>query len=217
MSFRPRLPALALPLAAVVAFGAGCGGSSPASPPVASVASGTTTPSTAPHESGPSTASGDPGGGQSLAIAGGKAQDAAKFAACMRKHGVPNFPDPSGRGALTIGPSSGIDLNSPTFQAAQQTCRKLLPNGGQPSPAQIAAAKQHALAFSACMRKHGVHDFPDPSFSSNGGGIGITIHGSRGSDLDPNSPTFQTAMRACQADLPGKIAPAPPSGSSGGK
>ncbi|HTV12028.1 MAG TPA: hypothetical protein VME20_09210 [Acidimicrobiales bacterium] len=49
---------------------------------------------------------------------------ALAFAACMRKNGVPDFPDPQflsgGRIAEKI--TSGMSPNSPTFQAAQQKC-----------------------------------------------------------------------------------------------
>jgi hypothetical protein len=55
------------------------------------------------------------------------------------------------------------------------------------------------LAFSACMRAHGIKDFPDP----NGGGIRLS--GTPGSDLNPNNPQFQTAQAACQKDLPGRL------------
>ena len=48
---------------------------------------------------------------------------------CMRRNGVPNFPDPrSGAGGamvIRIAPNSGIDPQSPQFQKAQQACRKL--------------------------------------------------------------------------------------------
>ncbi len=133
-----------------------------------------------------------------------KAQNGARFAACIRAHGVANFPDPNSQGAIQIGPSSGIDPNSPRFQTAQQACQKLLPNGGQPTPAQLARAQQHALAFSGCMRKHGLPDFPDPTFS--GGGVGLKIHaGGAGNDLNPNSTTFQAAQKACQGKLPGAV------------
>jgi hypothetical protein len=50
-----------------------------------------------------------------------------KFARCMRTHGLPNFPDPTSSG-LSL---SGVDPNSPQFQAAQKTCRSQLPNRGQ--------------------------------------------------------------------------------------
>jgi hypothetical protein len=53
------------------------------------------------------------------------------FAQCMRDNGVSGFPDPSpSGGGMIIGPDAGIDPNSPTFQAAVQTCQAAL-QGGQ--------------------------------------------------------------------------------------
>jgi hypothetical protein len=133
----------------------------------------------------------------------------------MRSHGVPNFPDPSSGGGISIGPGSGIDPNSPKFRAAQQACQKVLPNGGQPSPQQLAKMQQHLLAFSACMRSHGVPDFPDPTFPT-GGGAQLRIRGGSGSDLNPQSPRFQAAQTACRGNLPGNVkVGAPPT--TGGK
>ena len=44
----------------------------------------------------------------------------------MRANGVPNFPDPQflsgGRIAVKLAPGSGVDPNSPTFQAAARKC-----------------------------------------------------------------------------------------------
>jgi len=54
-----------------------------------------------------------------------------------------------------------------------------------------------ALAFSQCMRAHGVADFPDPSANGQ-----IDISGGSNSDLNPNNPTFQKAQNACQSKLP---------------
>lgn len=62
---------------------------------------------------------------------------ALKMAECMRSHGVPNFPDPTvstgpgGRGVgIRLGVKgaggSGIDPQSPAFQAAQKTCMPLI-------------------------------------------------------------------------------------------
>jgi hypothetical protein len=121
----------------------------------------------------------------------------------MRSHGVPNFPDPGSGGGLSIGPGSGIDPSSPKFRAAQQACQKLLPNGGQPSPQQRAKMQAALLAFSACMRSHGVPDFPDPTFA--GGGARLSLNGGPGSDLNPQSPRFQAAQTACQGKLPGRV------------
>lgn len=53
-----------------------------------------------------------------------------QFVSCMRKNGVPNFPDPSASGAMMITGGNGVDPNSPQFKSAMQTCRKLLPGGG---------------------------------------------------------------------------------------
>jgi hypothetical protein len=116
----------------------------------------------------------------------------------MRQHGVTNFPDPGSGGGISVsgGPGSGLDPNSPTFQAAQKACQGLLP---KPSSQQIKQAQQNALKFSQCMRSHGVPNFPDPDFSNSGGGIGIKISAGNGpsSGLDPNSPAFQAAQSAC--------------------
>jgi hypothetical protein len=54
-----------------------------------------------------------------------------------------------------------------------------------------------ALAFSQCMRAHGVSKFPDPS--QNGG---LLIQGGPGQGLDPGSPAFKAAQEACKSKLP---------------
>ena len=199
-----RRPIILISIVAVAAFAllaAGCGGGGSA-PGVASVASppaATTTTTTTQSGSGSTgKAFGGPGGGQfQIAMSVGTA-DGEKFSACMRKHGITNFPDPNGQGVITIHSGMGIDPRSPAFQSARTACGKLLPNGGQPTPAQIAKQQQQMLAFSACMRAHGLKDFPDPS----NGGLRIQVH--PGSDLDPNNPTFQNAQQACQKYLPFK-------------
>jgi len=62
---------------------------------------------------------------------------ALAFAACMRKNGVPNYPDPQflsgGRVIEKVGP--GVDPGSPTFQAAQQKCVNSSFGGAVASPA----------------------------------------------------------------------------------
>ena len=201
-------PALAVSLAlalAVAGVAAGCGGNSPSQSVASLGSSGTTTASGADGAgsgggSAPSTSS-HAGDGFGLVM---KTQNGAKFSACMRSHGVPNFPDPSPQGEIQIGPGSGVDPRSAKFQSAQSACRSVLPNGGRPSPQQVEKMQHQALAFSACMRSHGVPDFPDPSFS--GGGVTMKLKGGKGSDLNPQSPAFRAAQTACQGKLPGKIA-----------
>ena len=119
------------------------------------------------------------------------------FSACMRKHGVPNFPDPkavSGGYSLSFGSENGIDPNSPQFKNAQQACKKLLPNGGTASPQEQAKQLQTALTYAACIRSHGVPNFPDPKLHA-GGGIEM--------GEATNSPQFKTAQKACRHLLPG--------------
>jgi hypothetical protein len=64
-------------------------------------------------------------------------------------------------------------------------------------------SKNSALAFSRCMRAHGVPDFPDPKGNGQ-----IAISGSPGSDLGPNSPQMKTATEACKSLMPGPGTPA---------
>jgi hypothetical protein len=187
---------VALPLSLVGLLVAGCGSTSK-SPAVASLGGAATTTSSSATAPSGGTASGG-GGGRQLQM---KMQGGLKFSQCMRAHGVPNFPDPTAQGGISITSASGIDPSSAAFRSAQRFCRKDLPNGGVPSPQQIAKAKRAALAFSACMRAHGLKDFPDPVFSSSGGAIRLSINGGKNSDLDPSNPTFQRAQTACGGKL----------------
>ena len=203
-----RVVGFAAVVVAVGLFAAGCGGGKPRAS-VASLGS-TTTTTTTPAGAGsggetsgapgsPPNASSGSGGGFALS-GGGGVEELTKFAGCMRQNGVPNFPDPNAQGQISFSSANGVDPSSAQFQQAQQACQKLLPNRGQPSPAQQAQARTQVLAFSACMRSHGVPNFPDPQFGS-GGRVSIKV--SLGAGLDPRSPQFQAAQQACQKDLPG--------------
>jgi hypothetical protein len=68
---------------------------------------------------------------------------------------------------------------------------------GKSSPGDAGAK---ALAYSKCMRSHGVPDFPDPAV--NGNSVGISVHGSSGSDLNPGSPAYKAASRDCKSLAP---------------
>lgn len=68
-----------------------------------------------------------PGGGPP-AMTRQQIDQQVKFAACMRAHGYPGYPDPvvqNGRIAEQPLPAS-IDTSSPQFEAAQQTCNSAL-------------------------------------------------------------------------------------------
>ena len=120
----------------------------------------------------------------------------------MRSHGVPNFPDPShGGGGIQL--PSGINPQSPAFQAAQKTCFKLLPGGG-PGRGQASESQKLAmLKLSRCMRAHGVTSFPDPTNKppSPGNGPGLAF-GAGGSFIAVpqslmQSPGFKQAAATC--------------------
>jgi hypothetical protein len=143
----------------------------------------------------PTTSGSNPSGSRSP---GDRRAALVAFSACMRRHGLPNFPDPKavGRGyRLTIGSETGLDPNSPQFRTAQQACRQLLPNGGTPSHQEQAKQLQEALKYAACIRSHGVPNYPDPKAASGGG---IELGGS------PDSPQFNAAQKACGHFLPGE-------------
>jgi hypothetical protein len=174
-----RIPALAA-LASASLIAAGCGGK-PSGSAVANIGATTTASS--------------PGNSQSSQSGGQEFDQARAFSACMRKNGVPSFPDPTEGGGLTI---NKVQLaNAPQFRSAEAKCRKLRPHGEAPSPAEQAQMQAQALRYSACMRSHGVPKFPDPQFE----GAGIKLALGRG--IDPASPTFQSAQRACESVMPG--------------
>jgi len=85
-------------------------------------------------------------------------EKAVKFAACMRQHGVNDFPDPSDKNADTY----GVSVSKEVFVSAADACKALKPPGALSSrytPKQLSAA----VRFAQCMReKGGVKDFPDP-------------------------------------------------------
>jgi hypothetical protein len=131
-------------LSAVALVSAGCGASAPPTP--ATPTAGATTPA-----AGSATST----GADTTATAQGQA---VAFAACIRGHGVPHFPDPDAKGDFVF----GIDVSPAVWQRAVAACKALEPPGalsGRRSPKQQSAA----LRFAGCMREHGVRDFPDPA------------------------------------------------------
>jgi hypothetical protein len=178
-----RAPLRALALAGVVGLSllaTACGHSSGAK-----VAQTGTTSSTNGSTSPSASGSGDP----------------TAYSACMRRHGLRNFPDPDSEGHLQIPASWGIDpktgvATSPRAKAAAQACRKLRHTlAGRPTAAQEAAAQQAMLRFAQCMRSHGVPKFPDPQ---PGGALELA---EKVAHL--NTPQFKAAQQTCRRLVPG--------------
>jgi len=181
---------LAIALIAAGVLLAGCGGTSPSGGVaiIGTHASKTSTTS--------STAAGSTGGGESS-----PGSQAVAYAACMRSHGVANFPEPQvsehgNEGSVKMAVPVGVGSN-PKFKPAQQACRKLLPGGGPNNqPALTSAQQNQYLKAAECIRSHGIPNFPDPTFS--GGDVHIEHQG-----LNESSPAFKAAVHACESLIPG--------------
>lgn len=156
---------------------AGCGGGSSDS---------------AGKDSGPGGSGGSGGGSSSPS---GTADRGLAYAQCMRRNGVPKFPDPQG-GRILVGAGSGVDPRSPAFQKAQEACKDLSPQGqsaaggGSLDPAKVSAWGQ-------CLRDHGLPKFPDPTISGNAMQLDLGASG-----VSPDSSRFQSAMDACRSKMP---------------
>ena len=125
------------------------------------------------------------------------------FAECMRDEGIENWPDPatnpdgsvdlSGGGAVGLGPSSAVTLQSDEVRAAIPVCGPLiagasfLPNNGQGISTE---AQDQLVNFAQCLRDEGI-DVSDPDLS--GGATGLLDW-----DFDPGDPANADAMEACQ-------------------
>jgi hypothetical protein len=115
--------------------------------------------------------------------AGGSSGSASTvaYSACMRSHGVPNYPDPDSKGHLTKGGPQQFGVSSSQFQAAQRACANLLPNagsfmqqfqqcvsGGVCPQALVQQALTLMRNLAACLRSHGVPNWPDPTIGPEG-------------------------------------------------
>jgi hypothetical protein len=186
---RPR--ALIIPLLALVALVAGCGSGGPSGSTVAHIGAASTTTTTA-----------DTGGLFGGGV-GSHFQQLVRFSECMRAHGEPDFPDPVQHGNGVGLQLKDINPNSPQFQAAQKACAAYAPPGiaAGGSPAKL---REELDVFAACMRSHGVPNFPDPQVSTHSGpgGRGVSVR-IGGPGLNTNSPQFAKAQQACRSQLPG--------------
>ena len=116
-----------------------------------------------------------------------------KFAACIRDHGVPSFPDPQTSAGIQI-PVSFTKNPSPAFKSAMQACNYLMPADTSP-PVASASQKAAAVKLAQCMHKHGVPNYPDPTYQ-DGHLIPPSIANPA---INPASPAFGAASKTCQS------------------
>ena len=131
-------------------------------------------------------------GRQAVGIWVGTQAQGEKFVACMRAHGVGSIGDPNRNGGIRF----NGDPASPLFQSARTACRAFWPDASR-LRAMEAQFQASMLAFSKCMRSHGIDDFPDPT---NGGQL--NLNGGPGNDLNSTNRAFRRARDACQGRLP---------------
>jgi hypothetical protein len=160
-------------IAAFALLAAGCG-SGGGSPGVASVASSTAATTTHGTEQG----------------------EMVAFSRCMRAHGVPSFPDPQhfvgGNVKLTV---HAYGPTNPQVQSAMNACNQLLPDTTSSGPPLTAADRTDYLEAAACMRRHGIPNFPDPTFQDNSVQLNTSV-------LDKNSPLDVRAVTICRKLIP---------------
>jgi hypothetical protein len=92
------------------------------------------------------TACGGSGTSTAASAESSKAADAARFARCLREHGI----------EASASPSSQLDVhggNPNALEAAQKACRRCAPGHKENlTPAERARAEDAALKFAQCMR-----------------------------------------------------------------
>lgn len=172
---------------------AACGG--PSTPGVATGAT-TTTSTTIPSFSSES---------------GTQESQLLAYSSCMRAHGVPNFPDPGGKGGLSKEAvvSALQAVSAAQANEASNDCAPLMPSGGlsgQVVEPVTAQDQRYYLQAAACLRTHGFPSFPDPVFS--GTGVNFSVP----SSINKNSTEFLRAVDVCRKLIPSGL---PYSGGSG--
>jgi hypothetical protein len=110
------------------------------------------------------------------------------FSGCMRSHGVPQFPAPEpGQPEFKLPPPNqgAYGVSGSQLWSAVGPCRHLLPpglNAWYPR-SEIPRVEQDLRKFARCMRSHGISQWPDPSFDSQGR---LAFFGP-GADIPPGS------------------------------
>jgi hypothetical protein len=179
-----RVISAAAALTSVALLAAGCGGTSPTT-----------------------TATGSAGGN-------GPPKDFAasayKYSACMRNHGVANFPDPkvhtssNGGGTQVSVMIPAGAANSPQFNTARTACQGILPTPSKSDLAQQAhdqlVHKEDLLSFTRCIRNHGINGFPDPNSQGQ-----MSLAQIQAAGIDLTAPNVKAAALACVAASNGGV------------
>jgi hypothetical protein len=127
---------------------------------------------------------------------------ALSFARCVRAHGVSNFPDPDSSGTFSEQVLSQLGVSQSRLRAAMAPCGNLDFSGQGTISTQD---QQDYLRAAACMRSHGITNFPDPIFSN--GNVSYPTP----TPLDTGSTQYIQAAQTCTKLIPAGL----PHGSKG--
>jgi hypothetical protein len=125
------------------------------------------------------------GGSGSPVGSGGSSSSpsADAYSACMRSHGVPNFPDLTTNGPVLKADPQQLGVSTARYLRSRQDCQHLLPASGstqdqqQETQCMTSGACSQAVvqkwmaglrALAGCLRSHGVPNWPDPVLTSQG-------------------------------------------------
>jgi hypothetical protein len=131
------------------------------------------------------------------------------YSACVRSHGVPNYPDPDSSGQLPKTDAGQLGVSNSQYEAAQLACQDLLPPSGSIRQQEYQCMHDHdcpqALVqqmmtwdrkLAQCMRSHGLPNFPDPTDGGpSGPWFNITKAGI--SDAASHARPFTTKLDQC--------------------
>ncbi len=137
---------------------------------------------------------------------------AVAYSACMRSHGVPNFPDPTSNGQIPKADPQQLGVSSSQLQAAEQACQHLFPATGstaeQQQETQCAMADNCSQAvvqqwmsglrtLAQCLRSHGEPNWPDPVISSDGRNQGLPHFDYTQAGIDHHSSQVLAKVQVC--------------------
>ena len=130
------------------------------------------------------------------------------YARCMRSHRVPNFPDPDRSGGFAKNQLTQLAAGNPQFQVAQRACQHLLPNHVEAGPthAEVQQALSGMVRFAACIRSHGVRNWPDPQVDRSDPSDPRPVFDLH-ERIDPNAPGIRADIHGCQHLMPQSVTP----------
>jgi hypothetical protein len=134
------------------------------------------------------------------------------YSACVRSHGVPNFPDPTSSAAVVKADAAQLGVSDTQLQAAQQACRTLIPPTGDTAeqqqetqcaetgncpPAVIQQWMSGLRTLAQCLRTHGEPNWPDPTITSLAGHPPSPHFAYEQAGIDHHSPQVLQAVDQC--------------------